>query len=866
MLINIKTACITVNSLNDINLQKMNLPYILKDRGARADGFMKDIIFEFLTAVGWVKFTQLLGSAIMKKLLLIPVTILPFFLFAYTIKGVVKDSKGNPLPFSSVLLKGSTRGITANSQGRYSLQVEAGDYVLICQHIGYKTEEKNVTVNQPETEVDFELQEQQYDLKEVIVTSSGEDPAYRIIRQAIKKREDHLNEIKKFSCQVYLKGQIQLRNYPKNFMGKTVDFEDGDTSKRKMIFLSETVAGYSVDGDKKKIEVVSTKVSGSSNGFGFSDPQIISFYENVISMGGGLNPRGFISPVANNALSYYKYKLEGTFNENGRKVYRIKVIPKRKYEPLFGGHINITDDEWRLQNVQLTLLKENAMQFLDTLTIEQLYVPFKNVWVIKQQVIYPAGKFLGFDFFGSFVQVYDKFDMEPVFAGKFFGNTILKFFDSSNKKNLAYWDSIRPLPLLEAEAKDYVKKDSLEQLRKRPEYLDSLDRKRNKVTFSSLFLTGQNLEKEKRKENLSFDALIWLCGLYYNSVEGRERLSINPNFRYGFSNKHFNAYINNSYSFGKKYVSTITASGGKKVFQFNNDNPISELNNTISTYFWQHNYMKTYEAGFGKVVYTKDFGDGFSASFGAQFQDRKPLENSIDSLRGKVFSPNYPAGLVSSNIPAHKAFITTVDVSWRPGAKYVELPDRKINIGSKFPLFRLRVTQGVNGWMGSNVDYTKWQVNISDHLNFKLGGLFRYNIEAGGFLNARKTFIPDYQQYLGNQTVIAGQYMNSFQLLPYYQFSNTENFYTAAHAEYHLNGLLTNKIPGFRKLNWFLVAGTNILYIHNHSGYYEAFISIENILKIARIDIVQSFQQNSPVMTGIRFSIPLLIGSGGNAN
>jgi hypothetical protein len=35
---------------------------------------------------------------------------------------------------------------------------------------------------------------------------------------------------------VYLKGQLQLRNYPKKFMGQTVDFEDGDTSKKKMLF------------------------------------------------------------------------------------------------------------------------------------------------------------------------------------------------------------------------------------------------------------------------------------------------------------------------------------------------------------------------------------------------------------------------------------------------------------------------------------------------------------------------------------------------------------------------------------------------------------------------------------------------------
>ena len=808
----------------------------------------------------------------MKQFLILSIFISPIFLLANTIKGVVKDSKGNALPFSSILLKGSARGTTANSKGQYSLQIDAGNYVLVCQHVGYKTEEKNVAVTKNETEQNFVLEEQQYTLKEVVVKSGSEDPAYEIIRQTIKKREEHLNEIKKFSCEVYLKGQLQLRNYPKKFMGDAVDFEDGDTSKRKMIFLSETIANYSVDGDKKKIDVVSTKVSGSSDGFGFSSPQVISFYQNIVTIGGGLNPRGFISPISNNALNYYKYKFQGTFYENGKAINRIKVIPKRKYEPLFNGYINIIDDEWRLQNVQLTIFKENAMQFLDTLTIEQLYVPLKNVWVIKQQVLYPAGKFFGFDFFGSFVQVYDKFDIEPVFAKKYFNNTILKFFDSSNKKSLAYWDSIRPLPLLEAEAKDYIKKDSLEQLRKSPKYLDSLDKKRNKVTFNKLFLLGQSFNNEKKKSSISIDPMIWLSGLYYNSVEGRlinygikynkefkghERLFVNPNFRYGFSNTHFNAYVNSSYSFGKKYINSISVSGGQKVFQFNNNNPISEINNTLSTYYWQHNYMKTYQAGFGKVDFNKSFGDGFSASFSAEFQNRKPLENSIDSLKGNAFSPNYPTDLMASNINAHKAFIASVGITWRPGSKYVELPNRKINIGSKYPTFNLLITQGVNGLMGSDVDYTKWRLSISDNLNFKLGGLFRYKIEAGGFLNDNKVFVPDYQHYAGNQTALASQYMNRFQLLPYYQLSNTESFYSAAHAEYHLNGLLTNKIPGFRKLNWFFVVGGNALYINNRSNYYETFFSIENILKVARIDLVQGFQQNKTTVTGIRFSLPL---------
>ena len=87
-------------------------------------------------------------------------------------------------------------------------------------------------------------------------------------------------------------------------------------------------------------------------------------------------------------------------------------------------------------------------------------------------------------------------------------------------------------------------------------------------------------------------------------------------------------------------------------------------------------------------------------------------------------------------------------------------------------------------------------------------------------------------------------YTDAFQLMPYYSYSNVEKFYSSAHVEYHLNGLLTNKIPFFRKLNWFLVSGTNLLYTKSNNNYGEAFIGLENILKIIRVDYVRSFNNN----------------------
>lgn len=94
--------------------------------------------------------------------------------FAGTIQGTIKEKKdGAIIPFASVLIKGTTNGTTANSKGQYQLNLEPGNYILLCQHVGHKSVEKKITVTKATQTIDFELEDQQYDLKEVVVNTKG---------------------------------------------------------------------------------------------------------------------------------------------------------------------------------------------------------------------------------------------------------------------------------------------------------------------------------------------------------------------------------------------------------------------------------------------------------------------------------------------------------------------------------------------------------------------------------------------------------------------------------------------------------------------------------------------------------------------
>jgi hypothetical protein len=76
--------------------------------------------------------------------------------------------------------------------------------------------------------------------------------------------------------------------------------------------------------------------------------------------------------------------------------------------------------------------------------------------------------------------------------------------------------------------------------------------------------------------------------------------------------------------------------------------------------------------------------------------------------------------------------------------------------------------------------------------------------------------------------------------------------------EYHLNGLLTNKIPGLRKLNIFFVTGGSALYIPQTSKYYEVYFGIENIFKAFRFDFVQGMEEKGGRPSGFRISTPIV--------
>lgn len=808
---------------------------------------------------------------------------------ATLIKGTVSNQKGERLPFATVLIKGTTNGVTTNADGVYHLEVAAGSYTIVCQYMGYKKVEKALQAAGAEVQADFVLEPVSMQIREVVIKSGGEDPAYAIIRQAIKKRSFYQQQVKKYTVDTYMKLQAKMRKMPKKVFGQKIDTKDvGVDSTGKGIFgLSESVTRVSHEAPNTKLDVISSRQSGG--GLGFSIPATISFYDNnVEAITSQLGPRGFISPISENAIFYYKYRLEGSFMDDGKLVNKIRVIPRRKYEPLFAGHIFITEDDWRIHSTDLMLTKEYQLELLDTLVIRQTHVPVTpEIWRTKDQVVYLALKMFGFDVVGNSVQVYSNYNLHPVFPKGFFNKVIMKYEKDAARRGLQYWDSIRPVPLEADEARDFKVKDSIAQVRRdssRSRYhLDSLRKKPQPVKLDDIVLNGWGHTWYFRRDTTiqahRFNMRSLIRGLSYNTVEGvsmviepsvtfslpnRRVLTWTNNVRYGFSNTHLNAYTglhllgNNEDGFGSRNVWTLE--GGKKVQQFNRENPIGPIMNSLYTLLLKENYMKLYETWFTRAQFSRNFQNAMYLSAEVNYESRLPVENTTDFVvfkdNRKTFTPNHPQELAA--LPFEREQVLTVSgmLRYQPGQRFIEYPRYKQAIGSKYPTFTLQYTKGfIDG------DFDKWKFSVRDDMNFKLLGALQYNLSAGGFFNNRSVSIPDLQHFNGNQTFYNIKYVNSFQLAPYYQYSTSAGFYAAANVEHHFNGLLTNKIPLFNRLKWNLVAGSNAFYVNRANNYVEVFAGLENIFKVIRVDVVAGYQSQADTRIGVRVGFGGILGS-----
>lgn len=818
------------------------------------------------------------------------------------LSGVVLDERDEPLPHASVYVRNSTKGVNANANGEFRLPLDKGYHEIVFQYMGYRQHIEVVEIGAAPVSLTVRMVPNNVELAEVEITS--EDPAYRIMREAIAKRRQHRDMLPDHRCEVYIKGFYKLIDTPKKILGQDIGNLGGildDSTRSGVLYLSESVSQLFVKKNppERKEVMISSKVSGRDNGFSFNRSTYTDFnlYDEYIEV-----ERNILSPLADNAFAYYRFKLKGRYTDaNNFDIYRIEVIPKRAEDPVLGGMIYVVDSWWNLAGADLWLTGNSIKQpALDSLFIRQEFVPLQgqgqNRWVVLSQLAEFRFGILGIKVRGFFNSIFSDYDFksEAANAANLKRREQFKIESEANKREMDYWADIRPIPLTEEEERDYTRKDSLQRIWESKAHLDSMDRRNNRFKPTSL-LFGYTWRNSYKNIRLNWpQALEWIR---FNPMQGwvtdirpeferfdgpnrrRSRFwRIAGNLNYGFSEKRARAWVSLQRRFESVHYRTLTLRGGARTEHFNRREPISAQLNTAYALWGQRNYFRLFENTFAGLSWSQRM-PGLLLRAEADWERRAPMFTRSDftwyggddrSYGLNIPEPQWP--VASEYFIPHAALLARAALRLRIGETYNSYPHFRAYENGAWPDIWIRYVKALP-LDNFAPDYDHLQLElVQTDISLGLLGRLDWRARAGAFLRNRRVTYMDRYQPIGNETFVAqtNRYLDAFMLMPFYGYG-TDGAYAEGHLQHHLQGWLLDKIPLLNKLNWEEVVGLRAYYADrggffleqegSAEPYWEASWGFDNIgfkaFRPFRIDAAAAFNGRAYASWGIRLGMKL---------
>lgn len=831
----------------------------------------------------------IINNTLLKLFVFLGIIFSVFFAEAQTVKGIVVDSLDQNLANVNVYIEGTYKGTTTNLDGRFELNIE--DFSkrdIVFKYLGYKTQKIPIPKLRKQDNPKIIMKAIATSLAEVVV-KSDENPADKIIEQAIEQREINLSKRLSYQADFYSKGLWKVQNVPERILGQEIGDLGGslDSTRSGIVYLSETVSEIAFKApDNFKENITASKVSGDDNGFSFNSAQDfnLSFYENTLEINVNM-----ISPIADFAFDYYRYKLEGIFyDDNGFAINEIKVIPKRKNDRVFSGSIFIVDETWELYGVDLnTNGKSINVTPLEKLNFKQnfTYNAKDKFWVLLSQSFKFNWKILGISGSGQFVASYANYEFNPGFENGFFSKEITSFERYANQKDSLFWNKARPLPLTNEEIEDYKKKDSVQTVRNSKKYKDSIDQARNQFKILDPIL-GYSWQNTIDNRYFSYDGVVGLDNLNFNTVQGfnastnfnftqRDTLNtfdkywrVGSSLNYGLSDERLRAvgYFTKKFNnFSRPY---FTLRGGVEATEINSSNTTSNIALNVAAIFFEENYLKLYDRQFIEAAYSQEIVNGIRAMANLSYQRRKALVNE----RNEHVFGNDNGGFTSNNplapeafgsilFPTHHILKFKLNARIRFDQTYTTTPRGKYNnFSQKYPTLRFNY-QKAFGSTQKGYDYDFFNINLRQRLSLSRFGKLSYRIDGGVFLNADDISFLDYKHFNGNQTrvVLDGDFLDKFNLLPYYERSTNQS-HNQIQVEHNFEGLVMNRLPLLKYLKSNMILGAKSLFINGQSPYHELSVGLDRLgfgkFKFLRLDYVVPYNggwQDGALIFGLTF-------------
>jgi len=829
--------------------------------------------------------------------LLLVLSFLTSFGFGQTgIKGLVMNQKKEPLPFASVSVRGTSIGTIANEEGQYQLNLKPGYYEIVFQYLGYQAGMKAVTItNQLET-FDAVLAEQALQLGEVKVGKGKEDPAYAIMRRAIAKSRYHLLQVDSYKARAYTKSSIVVTDMPLEFLYRKEleKIAEEENFKKGVPILNETVSEI----EFKQPNIYKQKVIAARNSQNNSLPSpneylLTSFYKpDIVQTVSPLSPKAFsyyrfeyLGTFRENGVDVSKIRVvpkaygDGVFKGtihiiedlwaiHSLDLQTVKMGIELKIKQIYGPVQNVwmpiqqqfyaegglygfkaKGDYVISQTFQSIQINPNFPPDIVVLDVKQDKEEIKSLPHTKKDLrnselneLLSSGKKLSAKELRKVVKQLEKQQLEEsIEKGEdvdlFEERVTSTEIDSmATRRNMAFWDSLRTVPLTQSEISSYKRLDSLVVQRKieSPDNLAKPDTSYGPVRKSSSsvdwggLLLGRSYRLNKAR-TLRLNYVSPFRGIQVNTVEGlvsdgmglglsyspkpadkdQKRFTISGKGALRYSLERNKLSPRGEFRFQQGWHS-FTFQGGRTIAQYNPENPMPFWLNSFTTLLFEQNLIKIYQKDFLVANYSFSRpNDHFKFRAFAEYAERTGLENAEKmhryrwiNWRNREFTPNTPELIRSADsIPmtTHRAFVLGIATSYKPFQKYRIRKGKKSYIEDDSPEFSLSYRKGLPNVAGSDSDFDFISLGIRHGFQTGVRSNLYYEIRGGGFVNSKAVQFPDYYHFAGNRFFFQfGNPAGTYRLLDYYQYSTNRQF-VEGHVLAEFRQLLFTQLEWFRK-------------------------------------------------------------------
>lgn len=417
-------------------------------------------------------------NKILEKIICI-VFFLPVWVFAQVnqIKGVVRDARsGEPLAFVSISTDVTGVAAMSDIEGRFQIKSEQAVSKLNFSFVGYQP--KSIQIVSQST-VEVFMESGGISLKTAVIVA-GENPAHRIIRQAVANRDRHNpSRLPAYSCELYNK--LVFTGIPDTISSKVLNADEQKSRNRadslfdrQHLFMMESVTERRGKAGKVNEEVIGSRVSGLKDAsflMLMMQLQPFSFYEDYF----GISGTNYLNPISKGSEDRYFFALEDTLFSGKDTTFIISFKPRQnKVFDALKGLIYISAPDFAIQNVIAEPAKEENTQ----IKVQQQYQRINGQWFPEQlntNITFKTIQIPGYHVVGVGRNYVRNVNLDPDLSKVRFSEIEMDVSDKASRRDSIFWKEVRIEELSPQEQETFRVLDSISKAQRFDTKLKALE-------------------------------------------------------------------------------------------------------------------------------------------------------------------------------------------------------------------------------------------------------------------------------------------------------------------------------------------------------------------------------------------------------